>query len=90
MPCSLRAELTISHACWRVEFALDALLNITEYVLLDDEQCGWEYDDLKEQIEAYPSTPLDGSFEIAFFMCVNRGGGSLQSRGPMGGHSTPG
>jgi hypothetical protein len=43
--------------------------------------------DFKEQIEAHPSTPLDGSFEIAFFMCVDRGGGSLQSRGPTGRHS---
>ena len=64
----------------KVEFALDALFNKTEHVLVDGD-CGWEYDDFKEQIEAHPSTPLDGSFDIAFFMCVNRGGGSLQSRG---------
>jgi hypothetical protein len=64
----------------KVEFALDALFNITEKVLVDGD-CGWEYEDFKEQIEAHPSTPLDGSFDIAFFMCVNRGGGSLQSRG---------
>jgi hypothetical protein len=65
----------------KVEFALDALFNITEHVLVDGD-CGWEYEDFKEQIEAHPSTPLDGSFDIAFCMCVNRGGGSLEDRGP--------
>jgi hypothetical protein len=71
----------------KVEFALDALFHITEKVLVDGD-CGWEYETFKDQIEAHPSTPLDGSFDIAFFMCVNRGGGSLQDRGPMGRHST--
>jgi hypothetical protein len=66
----------------KVEFALDALFNITEKVLVNGD-CGWEYEVFKEQIEAYPSTPLDGSFDIAFFMCVNRGGGSLEDRGPV-------
>jgi hypothetical protein len=67
----------------KVEFALDALFNITEKVLVDGD-CGWEYENFKAPIEAHPSTPLDGSFDIGFFMCVNRGGGSLQSRGPIG------
>jgi hypothetical protein len=49
----------------KVEFALDALFNITEHVPVDGD-CGWEYDVLKEQIEAHPSTPLDGSSDIAF------------------------
>jgi hypothetical protein len=65
----------------KVEFALDALFSITENVLVDGD-CGWEYEVFKDQIEAYPSTPLDGSFDIAFFMCINRGGGSLESIGP--------
>jgi hypothetical protein len=65
----------------KVEFALDALFNITEHVLVDGD-CGWEYETFKEQIESHPSTPLDSSFEIAFFMCINRGGGSLEDRGP--------
>jgi hypothetical protein len=65
----------------KVEFALDALFNITEKVLIDGD-CGWEYESFREQIEAHPSTPLDGSFDIAFFMCINQGGGSLEDRGP--------
>jgi hypothetical protein len=71
----------------KVEFALDALLNMTETVLIDGDGV-WEYEVFKDQVEAHPSTPLDGSFDIAFFMCVNRGGGSLQSRGPTGRHSS--
>jgi hypothetical protein len=68
----------------KVEFVLDALFYITEKVLVDGD-CGWEYETFKDQIEAHPVTPLDGSFDIAFFMCINRGGGSLlESRGPHG------
>jgi hypothetical protein len=66
----------------KVEFALDALFYITEKVRVDGDY-GWQYENYRDQIEAFPSTPLDGSFDIAFFMCVNRGGGSLQSRGPI-------
>jgi hypothetical protein len=67
----------------KVEFALDSLFHSTQKVLVDGDGV-WEYELFKDQIEAHPSTPLDGSFDIAFFMCVNRGGGSLQVRGPMG------
>jgi hypothetical protein len=52
----------------KVEFALDALFNITEKLLVAGD-CGWEYEDFKEQIKAHPSTPLDGSFGIGF-LCV--------------------
>jgi hypothetical protein len=52
----------------KVEFALDALFNITDRVLVDGD-CGWEYETFQDQIEAHPSTPLDGSFDIAF-SCV--------------------
>jgi hypothetical protein len=67
----------------RVEFALDALFYIDEYLaekVLVNGDCGWEYEVFKDQIEAHPSTPFDGSFDI--FMCVDRGGGSLEDRGP--------
>jgi hypothetical protein len=67
----------------KVEFALDALFNITEQVLVKGD-CGWEYETFEDAIEAHPSTPLDGSFDIAFFMCINKGGGTLESRGPTG------
>jgi hypothetical protein len=29
-----------------------------------DGDCGWKYEVFKEQIEAHPSTPLDGSSDI--------------------------
>jgi hypothetical protein len=46
-------------------FALDALFNITEHVPTTETVDG-SNDVFKEQIEAHPSTPLDGSSDIAF------------------------
>jgi hypothetical protein len=65
----------------RIEYALDAILGITENVYNDGDD-GYEYETFEDDIEALPSTPLDWQFDIARFMCFERGGGVLTERGP--------
>jgi len=66
----------------RVEFALDAVLDITEEAVSEDTDARWEYDTFADDIEALPATPLDAMFDLARFMCFDRGGGTLDKRGP--------
>jgi hypothetical protein len=65
----------------RIEYALDAILSVTENVYNDGDD-GCEYETIKDDIEALPSTPLDWQFNISLFMCFERGGGVLTERGP--------
>jgi len=66
----------------RIEYALYAVIQITENVLVNGDD-GWEYELFQEDIEALPSNPLDGRFEVARRMCVDHGGGTPQDdRGP--------
>jgi len=68
----------------KVDFALDALINVTRNVLVDGDD-GWEYGTFQDDIEALPSTPLDGAFDIVRFKCINEGGGEGTERGPYRG-----
>lgn len=52
-----------------IEFALDAVLSITENVLLNGGD-GWEYETFKDAIEAHPATDLDGAFDVARVKCL--------------------
>ena len=65
----------------RFEFVIDALIDITENVH-DDGDDGWEYEHFEEEIEALVETPMDGMFDLARLMLINRGGGVLEGRGP--------
>lgn len=65
----------------KIEFALDAVLKVTENVVKDGDD-GWEYGMFEEEIEAHDPTPLDEMYDVARFMCFNRGGGSLEQPGP--------
>jgi len=65
----------------KIEYALDAILNVTENVYKDGDD-GYEYATFEDDIEALPSTPLDWQFDIARFMCIETGGGELTTRGP--------
>jgi len=65
----------------RIEYALDAILDITENVYNEGDD-GYEDETFEDDIEALPSTPLDWQFDIARFMCFERGGGVLTERGP--------
>jgi len=65
----------------RFEFVIDALLDITENVYVNGDD-GWEYEHFEEDIEALVETPMDGMFDLARFMLINRGGGMLEGRGP--------
>jgi len=65
----------------KVEFALDAVLKVTENVFKDGDD-GWEYCYCEEEIEAHIPTPLDEMYDVARCMCINRGGGTLDRPGP--------
>ena len=65
----------------RFEFVIDALIDITENVYVNGDD-GWEYEHFEEEIEALVETPIDGMFDLARFMLINRGGGELEGRGP--------
>jgi len=62
----------------KIEYALDALVYKTPRINDDFDS------DESYEVAAYalPSTPLDWQFEIARFMCINRGGGILPKLGP--------
>mmetsp|Transcript_8742 Transcript_8742/g.24433 ORF Transcript_8742/g.24433 Transcript_8742/m.24433 type:complete len:636 (-) Transcript_8742:51-1958(-) len=66
----------------RVEFALDAVLDITEEAVSEGDDARWEYDPFADNIAALPATPLDAMFDLARFMCFDRGDGTLDKRGP--------
>ena len=68
----------------KIEFALDALLGVTENVLLSGDD-GWSYKDFQENVEAIAQTEMDEAFDVAFVMCVTRAGGDLDMRGPYQG-----
>lgn len=65
----------------KVEYAIDALINITRNVAVDGDD-GWEYCSFEDEIEAHPATPLDRAFDVVRFKCINQGGGEGSSRGP--------
>jgi hypothetical protein len=65
----------------RVEFAVDALIRISRNVTVDGDD-GWEYGTFQDDIEALPANTMDSAFDVARFMCINRGGGELQTCGP--------
>lgn len=65
----------------KVEYAIDALINITRNVAVNGDD-GWEYCTFEDDIEALPATPLGREFDIARFKCINEGGGEGKSRGP--------
>ena len=67
----------------RIEYALYAVIQVTENVLVIGDD-GWEYSTFQDEIEALPSNPLDGRFEVARLMCIDRGGGTPQAEtGPF-------
>jgi hypothetical protein len=68
----------------KIEFALDALLGVTENVVVHGDD-GWSYSDYKENIESIPTTDVDDAFDVAFVMCISKGGGDLEMRGPHDG-----
>ena len=55
----------------KIEFALDAILKVTENVVKNGDD-GWEYGVFEEEIEAHDPTPLDEMYDVARFMCFNR------------------
>jgi hypothetical protein len=65
----------------KVEFALDAVLDITCKVAVNGNDA-WEYHTYAEDIEALPATPLDRAFDVARYMSINQGGGEGTDRGP--------
>lgn len=65
----------------KTEYAVDAVLNITQNVVVDGDD-GWEYVMFADDIEALPATPLDTDFDVARIMCINQGGGQGKERGP--------
>jgi hypothetical protein len=66
----------------RIEFAVDALVDLTQKAITAGDGI-WEYEDeFRDQIEALPPTPLDKMFDIAWYMCIPEGGGELSTRGP--------
>ena len=68
----------------KIEYALDALLGVTENVLLSGDD-GWSYIDFQENIEAIAPTEMDDAFDVAFVNCISRAGGDLDMRGPYQG-----
>jgi hypothetical protein len=67
----------------KIEFAIYAVIQITQNVLFDGDD-GWEYSMFEDEIEALPSNPLDECFEGARLRCINGGGGTPQDRcGPF-------
>jgi hypothetical protein len=59
----------------KVEFAIDALINVTRNVAVDGDD-GWEYG-IFDQIESLPAThtPFDDAFDIARFKSSTREAG---------------
>jgi hypothetical protein len=66
----------------RVEYAVDALVKISENVVKNGDD-GYEYGTFQDQIEALPPTAFDKDFDLAWIMCITRGGGTLDRRGPL-------
>ena len=60
-----------------IEFALYAVIQITENVLVDGDD-GYEYSSFVDEIEKLPSNPMDSRFDLARLMCIERGGGIVQ------------
>lgn len=57
----------------RIEFAVDALIGVSRNVVVDGDD-GWEYGIFQDDIEGLPANAMDNAFDVARFMCVNRGG----------------
>ena len=53
----------------KIDYALDALLKITEHVVVGGDD-GWEYWMFRDEIEALPATPFDKAFELARVKCL--------------------
>ena len=69
----------------KIEYVLDELLDKSECMVKEHsiEFMG----DYEDEMETLPTNPLDGNFDLARVMCINRGGGTLQNRGPYRHHS---
>ena len=65
----------------KVEFALDAVIDITRKVAVNGNDA-WEYHTYEADIENLPATPLDRAFDIVRYMSINQGGGDGKDRGP--------
>lgn len=69
MNCDLRKWSHFVEKGGKIEYAIDALLDITKNVVINGDD-GWEYCDYKEKIEALPATPFDKSFDLAKVKCL--------------------
>ena len=70
----------------KVEYAIDALINITRNVVMNGDD-GWEFEDFRENMERLSMNPLDAAFDVARLKCINHGGGEGTMRGPYNGSS---
>jgi hypothetical protein len=60
---------------FEIEYALDALLDVTNNVW-EGKHDGWSKNSIQSELDAIPATPLDDIYDIAWFMCVDRGHGT--------------
>jgi hypothetical protein len=71
----------------RIEFAVDALIAISQNVAVDGDD-GWEYGTFQDDIETLPANAMDNAFDVARFKCMKGGGGELHTCGPYH-HDSP-
>ena len=76
-----RAHESILAAGCRIEHAIDAVISVSKNVVKNGDD-GWEYETFEEDLDALPKTPFDEAFDVAWIMCINRGGGQLKTKGP--------
>lgn len=69
MGCDLRKWNHFTQKGGKVEYAIDALLKITQNVVIDGDD-GWEYCIFEDEIEAILATPFDKAFDIARVKCL--------------------
>jgi len=69
-----------------INYALDALIDVTRRVTVHaiHEDNEWNYTDYKDIVESYPSTPLDGAFDLVRIQCleINYDSYLMQPYGP--------
>jgi len=53
----------------KIDYAIDAILKITEHVVVEGDD-GWEYGMFRDEIEALPATPFDKAFDLARVRCL--------------------
>jgi hypothetical protein len=67
----------------KIEYALDALINVCNNIHTTKGDDGWMYDLYQDEIEAHPATPLDSFYDLARLKCFEINGNLiLHPRGP--------